>query len=179
MPAAQKKTRNGNEVESEFKEFVNEISGTEGLRVVGSIGDGATDEKIEKETKLKLSEIRALLNTLQNYGVVEYSREKNMTTGWFTYTWRINASRALQKKLANARNEYASLCRESSQDSAVIYKCPTGCSRMLFDHAMDSGFACPTCQKKLKYADGSKEIKDLAHKISALENVLQAQLRAN
>ncbi len=176
MPSQKKKTSSE---ATELQDFVTQVSGTSGLKIVKSIGDGATDEKIEKETKLKLSEIRSLLNVLQNYGVVEYSREKNMTTGWFTYTWRINASRALQKKLANGRNEYQQLCREASQDGAVVYKCPSGCARLLFDHAMDNSFTCPECKKKLKYADGTKEIQELQGKTNALENILQTQLRAN
>lgn len=172
MPSPRKK----NSSNGEFEEFVKQVSGDNGLRIVNSIGDGATDEKIEKETKLKLSEIRAALNVLQNYGVVEYNREKNMSSGWFTYTWRINASRALQNKLTKTRNEYAALRKESAEDGAVVYKCPGGCERLLFDRAVDANFQCPKCSKKLKFADGTVEMRLLQTKISALEQILQSAL---
>ncbi|MEK6923886.1 MAG: hypothetical protein AABW54_01445 [Candidatus Micrarchaeota archaeon] len=162
---------------SEFKDFVKQVSGPAGLKVVNSIGDGATDETIEKNTRLKLSEIRSLLNLLQNYGAVEYNREKNMTTGWFTYTWRINASRALQKKLSNTRNEYLQLCRETADEGAGVYKCPEGCVRLPFEHAFENKFACPKCSRKLKNTDGSKELESLQSKLSALENIIASQLR--
>ena len=83
----------------QLQSFVEESIGENGLMVFKSVGDGATDELIENKTSLKLAEIRSLLNHLHSYGFVEYTREKNMQNGWFTYTWRLNSDRAMQNFL--------------------------------------------------------------------------------
>src|SRR3989338_9778462 len=87
--------------------FVKNVAGLKGLKVVTSIGDGSTDEQIEGKTNFKMAEIRALLNQLHEHGIVEYNREKNLQTGWFTYTWRGNADRAFKKIITLKKNEHA------------------------------------------------------------------------
>lgn len=163
--------------EAELEEFVREVAGDPGARVAKAVGDGATDEKIEKDTSLKLSEIRNILNVLHNCGIVEYNREKNMTSGWFTYTWRINPSRALQNRLLMTKKEYEGMRTKMMGDKVVIYKCPKNCSTLTFDEAMEADFACPACNAKLKFSDGTKNMRELEAKISALEKIVDSKMR--
>ncbi len=157
-----------------FEGFVKEVAGEPGLKVVKGLGDGGTDEKIEQATGLKLANVRSLLNQLNYHGIVEYTREKNMQSGWFTYTWKVNKSRAMQNFLIKKKVEYADLRKQfnAQGEGAVIYHCPKGCGRVAFDKAMDNQFACGTCSGKLKFVEGSKELKELETRISALETLL-------
>lgn len=157
-------------------DFVSNMSGKSGVRVLSCIGDGTTDEAIEKRTKLKMSEIRNILNQLHNHGIVEYTREKNLANGWFTYTWKVNMDRAMRNFLATKKHEYKQL-RDlmSAEEGAMFYKCRKGCGRLDFDRAMELKFKCPTCKSKMNYANNRVELKRLDEKISALENVLAEQ----
>ena len=156
--------------------FVRQVAGENGLKVVKSLENGGgTDEMIEKETKLKIVEIRSVLNHLHNHGIVEYNREKNMTSGWFTYTWRLNIYRAMQNYLVLQKKECESLRTQTAGDGVTIYACPKGCAKMQFAKAMELGFACDSCKSKLKFADGTKELKELEKKISVLEQMVSSQ----
>ncbi|MEW5955390.1 MAG: hypothetical protein AB1626_02520 [Candidatus Micrarchaeota archaeon] len=152
--------------------FVEEISGHKGVKIVESIGDGTTDEKIEEQTKLKIAEIRSLLNHLHSYGVVEYTREKNMTSGWFTYTWKVNADRALQNFLVMKQREYSELKKQyATAENAFIYACRSKCAKLAFDVALESQFRCPSCKGMLKEINASEEMAELEKKIIALKSI--------
>lgn len=166
------------EAKEQFDLFVQEVSGPKGLKVVKSIGEGTTEDFIEKGTKFKLSEIRNVLNILHNHGIVEYNREKNLNTGWFTYTWRVNMNRAMQNLLAQKKKECELIKNQldGAGDSAVIYKCPKGCAVMFFDQAEKSDFNCPSCTTKLKYSNGTKQKKEMETKLNVIEKILSNQV---
>jgi transcription factor E len=155
--------------------FAGDVSGNKGAKIVQNIGEGATDETIERATKFKMAEIRSLLNQLHNHGIVEYTREKNMQTGWFTYTWRVNADRALQNFLASKRNEYNSLKQQhEAADRTVLYNCLKGCGQLQFDAAVDAAFRCPKCSSKLKFVDNKKRVRELESRIGAIDKIMGA-----
>jgi len=171
MPAAVRDPRN-DELLKCLQPFVEEISGNKGLKIVECIGDGTTDERIEEQTSLKIAEIRSLLNHLHSYGVVEYTREKNLTSGWFTYTWKVNADRALQNFMAMKQREYTELkIQYSTAENACIYGCRNKCVKLAFDIAMEHEFRCPSCKGMLKEINVSDEMAELDKKISALKSI--------
>ncbi|MFH0971655.1 MAG: hypothetical protein V1835_03750 [Candidatus Micrarchaeota archaeon] len=154
-------------------EFVCESIGNKGLQVLLSTGDGCTDEIIEAKTKLKLAEIRSILNHLHSYGFVEYTREKNLQNGWFTYTWKSNMDRAMQNFLMIKRKEGDRLRHGiEAEEGAVLYKCTKGCSKFNFDVAMEQKFKCPSCSKDLKYLDNKEELRHTETRIKAIEKIL-------
>ncbi|MFH1750502.1 MAG: hypothetical protein ABH863_02385 [Candidatus Micrarchaeota archaeon] len=157
-------------------EFVLESIGNKGLQILLSMGDGATDEIIEQKTRLKIAEIRSILNHLHSFGFVEYSREKNMQNGWFTYTWRLNMDRAMQNFLMIKRKEVERLRQGIvASEDAVLYRCRKGCSKLHFEFAMDNKFRCPSCNSDLKYMDSTEELKKAEIRIKAIERILSAR----
>ncbi|NUN11060.1 hypothetical protein HUU53_00235 [Candidatus Micrarchaeota archaeon] len=157
--------------------FISEVAGERGLKVIEAIGDGAIDEKIEEKTKYKMAEIRHVLNLLHNHGIVEYSRVKNLETGWFTYTWSVNSDRALSNYLMKKKNEYEELrSRLSASENTTIYACKAGCCKLPFDEAFDAQFKCPSCEKKLQYTENKSELKELETKISSLQQILERKV---
>ena len=159
-----------------LNDFVEESIGEKGLQVLQSVGEGATDEVIEQSTSLKIAEIRSILNHLHSYGFVEYTREKNMQNGWFTYTWKVNADRAMQNFLMLKRKEYDRLrSAVSSEEGASIYSCRKGCTRLEFERAFENKFKCGACKCDLRFVDNRQELKKVELKISALESLLDHQ----
>ena len=156
-------------------DFVMDSIGEKGLAVLHSMGDGATDEIIEQQTQLKVAEIRSILNHLHSYGFVEYTREKNLQNGWFTYTWKLNRDRAMQNFLMMKRRECEKLRSTlSGGEGATIYGCRKGCTRAEFERALENKFKCLTCKNDMRTVDNKKELKHVEQKISALEKLLSA-----
>ena len=157
-----------------FNEYVKNVGGRKGRGIVDAIGDGATDEHIEKRTNYKMTEIRSLLNRLQDAGVVEYSRVKNMQSGWFTYTWRVNRTRATANYMTQLRRKYEELLRKrETLDGAQIYKCPRGCAKISFEEALEGAFRCPKCEGKMRFVDSSSERRELEKQIGAIDTILK------
>lgn len=157
-------------------EFVLESIGNKGVDILLSMGEGATDEIIEQKTKLKIAEIRSILNHLHSYGFVEYTREKNMQNGWFTYTWKMNTDRALTNFLMIKKKEADRLKSSiTSEEGAVFYKCKKGCQKCSFDYALESRFKCPTCNTDLKFLDNQDELKRAEIRIKAIEKILSVR----
>ncbi|VVB67272.1 Transcription factor E [Candidatus Norongarragalina meridionalis] len=157
-----------------FNEYVKNIGGRKGKGVVDAIGDGATDEHIEKKTKYKMTEIRSLLNRLQDAGIVEYSRVKNMQSGWFTYTWRVNRTRATGNYMTQLRKKYEVLLRmRENLDGAQTYRCPKGCVKLPFEEAMEGAFRCPKCEGKMRTVDASAERRELEKQLGAIDTILK------
>ena len=153
--------------------FVKAVAGMKGWKVAQSIGDGATDDKIEAKTKFKMPEIRSLLNVLHNHGIVEYNREKNLQTGWFTYTWRVNTDRAFKNFITMKKSEYRELKgRIATQENTVFYSCTKECRRLPFDAAMESEFKCPKCSNKMNAADNKKDLAEHQERLFEIENLL-------
>ncbi len=166
--------KQNNPAQQQINAYAMEIGGDRAVRIAQCLGDGATDEKIEKKTKLKVAEIRAVLNQLHQHGVVDYTREKNMENGWFTYTWRIDADRAMRNLLSAKKQQYQKLRDQmQSEEGTLFYKCRKSCLRMAFDDAMESDFRCPECKGQMRYANNNGELKGLEQKIGALEQILQ------
>ena len=155
-----------------IQEFVGERIGDNGIQILNCVGEGATDEKIEEQTKFRISEIRSILNHLHSYGFVEYTRSKNLSNGWFTYTWKINMDRAMQNFLTMKKREYAELSNSLPSEDSVIFSCRKGCDRFSFDEALERQFKCAFCKTDLRVFDGSSERKKIESKISALEKIL-------
>ncbi len=158
-----------------FYDYISQITGKNGVKILENIGDGATDEKIlDKSKTLKMAEIRAVLNQLHENGVVDYTREKNLSNGWFTYTWRFNTSRAVQNFMLCKKRECEQLLGDlRGQESALFYKCTKGCSKLAFDSAIEIGFRCPKCNHKLRTHDNATEIREINQRISAIQKLLE------
>jgi len=157
-----------------FNEYVKNVGGRKGRGIVDAIGDGATDEHIEKKTNYKMTEIRSLLNRLQNAGVVEYSRVKNMQNGWFTYTWRVNKTRATANYMVQLRRRHGELLRQREMlDGTQAYRCRRGCAKVSFEEAMETSFRCPKCEGKMRSVNASLERRELEKQIGAIDTILK------
>ncbi len=158
-----------------FDELIQELAGKPGVKIVRSIPvAGATDSQIESTTKEKMADIRKILNVLHNYGAVEYTREKNMSSGWYTYTWKKTEARAIQNLLLVRKREFNSLKQKLSGDgeNSFIYACSRECAPLAFSEAAENNFSCPHCKNGLKSHDATSKLLKLEKKISALEKVI-------
>ncbi|VVB70150.1 Transcription factor E [uncultured archaeon] len=154
-------------------DFVQKISGDNGLKVFQIIGDGVTDDVIEKKANIKVAEVRSILNHLHSFGVVDYSREKNLTTGWYTYTWKINEERAVQNYIQSLKKEKKMLAERASglDNTVTFYSKKTGRS-FSFEEAFENQFKCPETGNTLKEIDKNQERKSISKRIQEIDKTL-------
>jgi len=156
--------------------FVSERTGGDGLKVLKALGDGATDDVIEQKTNFKVSNIRHLLNVLHENGIVNYTREKNMQTGWFTYTWYFDVDRTTQNLLRAKRRQLAGLkVRLTKEETKDFYQCNKKCRPHGFEEAFDNSFKCLECGCRLKPEKDShkeKRLNELNEQINSLQQLL-------
>jgi len=113
-----------------------------------------TDEDLAEAAKLRISEVRAVMNKLHSARVAAYSRTRS-DDGWYTYTWDLcpdNAHKLLEERSAEK-------CEEKTV-TGEFYSCPN-----CFEHtsktygfadASDTEFRCPDCAEMLKFVEKKK-----------------------
>ncbi|MCX8202600.1 MAG: hypothetical protein N3G74_02250 [Candidatus Micrarchaeota archaeon] len=126
--------------------------GENSIKVISAAMEEMTDDAIAARCKLKVAEVRAILNKLYNYKMAEYKRIKDRDTGWFSYLWKIDVSNILEIIKEQTANRISELDRHiEKMNTEFIYYCPQ-CSKtnlISFDLAADLMFRCPNCESKL------------------------------
>jgi len=49
-----------------------------------------SDEELAKKAKMKVSDVRIVLNKLHNMGMAQYARSRDKDSGWYSYVWHID-----------------------------------------------------------------------------------------
>jgi len=155
--------------------------GENSIKIIAAAMEEMTDDAIAARCKLKVAEVRAVLNKLYNYRMAEYKRIKDRDTGWFSYLWKIDVSNILviiKEQTAQRISELDTNLEKISTE--FVYYCPQ-CSKtnlINFDLAADMMFRCPNCENKLLEKEGEskedyeKELKELKSKhLSLLEDI--------
>ncbi|HLC68881.1 MAG TPA: hypothetical protein VJH24_03495 [Candidatus Bilamarchaeaceae archaeon] len=127
------------------------LAGENALEIVRNFNGESSDEDLAKKLQLKISDVRATLNKLHNYGLVQYSRQKDSETGWYSYSWILNKNRIEQW----ARAQQTPPMLATGMDH---YFCP-GCgpeSMLPFPEATKAEFRCPQCDKGMEFLDEEK-----------------------
>ncbi|MEM3543785.1 MAG: hypothetical protein QXF07_02070 [Candidatus Micrarchaeia archaeon] len=161
--------------------------GENSIKVISAAMEEMTDDAIAARCKLKVAEVRAILNKLYNYKMAEYKRIKDRDTGWFSYIWKIDVSNILNIIKEQTINRIEELDKTvEKMNTEFVYYCPQ-CSKtnlISFDLAADLMFRCPNCENKLleKERDSKdkyeKELIELKSKhISLLEDIRKFEER--
>ncbi|HSB47529.1 MAG TPA: hypothetical protein VLD37_05935 [Candidatus Bilamarchaeum sp.] len=128
------------------------IGGENALAIVRSFLGNQSDEELAKKLKIKISDVRATLNKLHNEGLVNYIREKDSETGWYSYSWSLNHDRI--EKWATSQLSRLNL-QGGTED---FYFCPScGASSIInFESAAGADFRCERCNRLLEFIDQKK-----------------------
>lgn len=131
-----------------------EIGGENALAIVRNFYSNHSDEELAKKLKIKISDVRATLNKLHNEGLVNYMREKDSETGWYSYSWSLNQDR-IEKWADTQNNKLQSLCEDNGGEH---YFCPScGMSTITsFESASDWEFRCERCNRLLEFVDDKR-----------------------
>jgi transcription initiation factor TFIIE subunit alpha len=140
--------------DSNVRQNLIEIGGENALAIVRNFYGNHSDEELAKKLKIKISDVRATLNKLHNEGLVNYIREKDSETGWYSYSWSLNHQR-MEKWAVNHAGRLNPMGTESGED---YYFCPACGSSSItnFESAATCEFRCERCNRMLEFIDEKK-----------------------
>lgn len=143
------------------QEYLTTAFGENSVRIIKAANSEMTDEALAAKCKLKVSEIRSLLNKLHNLRLAGYTRIKDKDTGWYSYIWRINLMSIYGVLDKAMQDEMMGLQARLDESTTVFsFYCPK-CSKenkIDFDTATQIGFTCPNCRKRLKADKGDTQM---------------------
>ena len=152
--------------------------GENSIKIILAAMEETTDDAIAARCKLKVAEVRAILNKLYNYRLAEYKRIKDRDTGWFSYIWKIDVSNVLsiiQEQVVQKINELDKKIEHINTE--LVYYCPK-CSKtnlINFDLASELYFRCPNCENRLVEGD-IKEREQFNYELTQLKEKHQILL---
>jgi len=133
-----------------------------------------TDEEIAKKTKLKITEVRAILNRLHYRGIACYDKKKNNQTGWYSYTWEIKQKRIAELIIEEQSEEIKKLEKKLEfEKDYVFFACKDLCENTPFEVAAEYQFRCPKCGKSVEVVNNKKRIKNIRKQLSVIEVALK------
>jgi transcription initiation factor TFIIE subunit alpha len=137
--------------DSRVRQMLIELGGENALAIIRNFYGNRSDEELSKTLKLKISDVRATLNKLHNEGLVNYIREKDSDTGWYSYSWSLNIMR--MERWAGSQS-----LKVGDLVDSQYYFCPScGESSITnFDSAAEDDFRCERCNKLLDFIDEKK-----------------------
>nr|A6UR14.2 RecName: Full=Transcription factor E; Short=TFE; AltName: Full=TFIIE subunit alpha homolog; AltName: Full=Transcription initiation factor TFIIE [Methanococcus vannielii SB] len=130
-----------------------------------------TDDEISRQLEVKLNNIRRILYKLYEARLVDYNREKDEETNWYTYTWKPSLEKLpalVVKKMKNILDELKK--QLSTEENGMFFYC-MGCElKFTFEDAMDMGFRCPQCGGVLHEYDNKKDMATIKEQIAYIED---------
>ncbi len=137
------------------RQMLIEIGGENALEIVRHFYGSHSDEELAKSLQLRISDVRATLNRLHSKGLVQYAREKDSETGWYSYSWSLNKARIVKWVSETAGKVAASA---AGGDGNQYYFCPAcGLGSIVdFGSATDREFRCNKCNKSLEFIEDER-----------------------
>ena|SRR3989338_2704773 len=129
-----------------------------------------TDEELAKKMKMKVTEIRTVLNRLHYRGIACYKKTKNKRNGWYNYTWEIKKKRIVDLILEEQKENIEKL--EAKHDFGKNYSffsCKNTCSLVPFEIAAEYQFKCPECNQTMDAFDYSKRLEGINMQIEIMK----------
>ena len=140
------------------------------VKIYEKKGTRVTDEEVSKKLKLKVTEVRTILNRLHYRGIAGYQKTKNKKTGWYSYTWDINSKRVIELLLDEQKEAIEKLEKDQGFEKTYTYfGCKKGCSNVPFEVAAEFQFKCPECNNTMETVDSEKRVKTMEKKINLIK----------
>jgi transcription initiation factor TFIIE subunit alpha len=134
-----------------FSEYLMGLGGENASKVLITMDGAMSDEEIARNAKLKVSEVRSVLNKLHGQGIATYERTRDKDTGWYYYKWSLNHG-AMEGAAAKGKAGMNSAA--AVEGAGNIYACPSCVQEKYpFETALDYLFKCPQCGSSLDYAE--------------------------
>ncbi|NYZ79325.1 hypothetical protein H0N99_04215 [Candidatus Micrarchaeota archaeon] len=143
----------GKLAEEHVRNLIMEIAGEKALSVAEALEEPLSDEDLASSCKIKVSEVRAVLNKLHSYGLTSYERSRDKESGWYSYVWRLSLG-DINKILEKKKEVVAVSGLDESFDFYTCSACKKGEGVMIpFEVAFENRFKCLDCGAPLIFVE--------------------------
>ena len=167
---------NTNILDKLIDDLILEITGKDVVPLIGLL-KGKTDVsefKLAAKLNITVNQVRNMLYKLNNYNLVDFTRQKDKVKGWYIYFWTLNMRQAKDLSLTYKKNKISVLRRRLEKESTDTYfVCPSECVRFDSTNAMEYQFKCPECGKILVKEENKKNVERINKEILVIENELK------
>lgn len=135
-----------------IQEYLTSNLGEESIKIIRAATEEMTDDALAVKCKLKVSEIRTVLNKMHSMRLAGYTRIRDKDTGWYSYIWKINLTGVYGVLDSSMKNEINRLNNQMEENTTVLSYICSKCSKsnvIDFEIASKLGFRCPNCNRKL------------------------------
>lgn len=141
-----------------LRQLLINMAGENALSVIREFTEEMSDDELARKCKVKLSEVRMVLNKLHSFGLVRYTRLRDKDSGWYHYIWNVNEEREAQLILFEKRLEKEGE-KTKELEGRELYCCGSCDEKRTFpfEVAFEYGFKCPSCGKNLEYLEKEKK----------------------
>ncbi len=140
--------------DSHIRQMLIELGGENALAIIRNFFGNHSDDELAKKLKLKISDVRATLNRLHNEGLVNYIREKDNETGWYSYSWSLNIQR-MERWVSTQNNIVGFMKGDAGEEYYFCNACGSS-SIINFETASNWSFRCERCDRMLDFLDDKK-----------------------
>lgn len=135
------------------RQFLLQTAGENALKIVKEFSEEMSDEDLARTCKLKVSDVRAVLNKLHGCGMAKYNRIKDKETGWYSYIWNIDPDQVIKVVDGEKARRLSSKESANASETFEFYNCEhcKSAQKISFEIAMDSWFKCTGCGSQLSH----------------------------
>ena len=157
-------------------DLILELGGKDVVPLVNLIKNksNVSEFKLAAKLNITVNQVRNMLYRLNSHNLVDFTRKKDKTKGWYIYFWSFNMKLAKELSLNLKKNKITMLKKRLDKESnETYYACPGECVRFDATNAMEYQFKCPECGKILVKEENKKNIDKLNKEILNVENDLK------
>jgi transcription initiation factor TFIIE subunit alpha len=155
------------------KDFLDTVGGPDAVtltKLCENKRTRVTDEELSKKMKMKVTEVRTILNRLHYRGIACYEKTRNQKTGWYNYTWEIRKDKIAELII----EQQAEIMNKLTQKRDLVadhglFDCTKCDERAPFELAVEANFICPSCGSTMNSANDPKKIKEIEKRIETIE----------
>lgn len=137
------------------RQLLIEMAGENAIAVIREFTEDMSDSELARRVKIKVSEVRAVLNKMHSEGLVRYTRNRDKESGWYTYIWSVNDGRmkGIMGCVGGKGVQEGEAAGGAGGETYVCKNCGGG-GRIPFEKAVVVLFRCSSCGSSLSYYEG-------------------------
>lgn len=159
------------------------FGGEDAINIVKALAEAGstTDDVIATQCNIRLNTARRILYKLYNHALVTCTRNRDETTGWFIYHWKLQPDQLDTFVRSRKKKTLEKIRTRLELEKGHSYFMCKGCLtvRVTFEDAMESAFRCSGCNGQLISEDNTKTIQVLEESARRLESELSEEQFGN
>ncbi|MBI2449360.1 hypothetical protein HYV49_03625 [Candidatus Pacearchaeota archaeon] len=159
-----------------LREIITEIGGKYALNLYEILKDKKEVNEfiIAKKLKMTINQTRNILYKLFEAGIVSFTKKKDKKKAWFTYSWSLNAVKALEELEKRIKRKIADLkSKLDIRKNKRFYICRNDNIEVNEETALLNDFTCPECGEVYQLNEDPKISESVNNEIKKMEDYLK------